>query len=69
MIGSIIEAFETNQCHVIVVKLPYQYAEQDIYAVISIHKCDGKINTRFGNKLQMENMVSSYVRTGTQYTE
>lgn len=61
----LLECFETVKCNVLVVKLNYRYGNEDIYAIISIHKKEGSINTRFGNKKQMESMVNSYVRKRT----
>ena len=61
--NEVIETFETNQCTIIVLKLAYKFADEDIYCIISIHKNEGKINTRFGNKTQMEGIVNTYVRT------
>lgn len=55
-----IVAFTTNQCTVCVTDTGFEFAGNRIYVVTSYHNNGGKVNVRFGNKLQTQNMAHTY---------
>ena len=52
--------FNSNQCQVTVYKEDFRFNDEDLYVVVSYHNATGKVNTRYGNKTQTENIINTY---------
>lgn len=52
--------FISNQCQVTVYKEDFRFNDEDLYVIVSYHNKTGKVNTRYGNKLQIEGMINCY---------
>ena len=56
-----IDQFETNQCHVSVMKTRMEDNYGNLlYIITSTHKKDGKVLVRFGTKSQIDQMIKTY---------
>lgn len=58
---TLIRDFMTKQCNIMVCDCDSAILGEKMYCVISRHINDDKINIRFGNKKQIENMINSYI--------
>ena len=52
--------FNSNQCQCTVYKMDFKFNGEELYCIVSYHNATGKVNTRYGNKLQMEGMINNY---------
>lgn len=52
--------FKTTQCECVVYETEWKFNGEKVYCIVSWHNHTGKVNTRFGNKLQIDGMVNSY---------
>lgn len=59
----LIGKLETKQCEVQVFSTDWTFSEEKVYIVKSIHKNNGRIETRYGNKIQTRSMVNCYSLT------
>ena len=58
--ASKIEEFETCQCYITIYETNGNVLNEDIFVMVSVHKNDGHVNVRFGNKVQIEGMKNAY---------
>jgi len=52
--------FTSNQCQCTVYKMDWIFNGENVYCIVTYHMNNGKVNTRYGNKLQMEGIINTY---------
>ena len=55
-----IKEFETAKCIVTVYDTELTLFEEHLFVVQSLHRNNGKINTRFANEKQLNNLINTY---------
>ena len=52
--------FNSNQCQCVVYKFDFRFNDEYLYCIVTKHNKTGRVNTRYGNKLQMEGIINNY---------
>lgn len=52
--------FNTSQCKCTLYETEWMFNGERVYCIVTWHNATGKVNTRFGNKLQMQGILATY---------